>query len=274
MQPVMKSPDSLRSDWETLNRELDRWAESGRTAWFWWRDDDAADVTPALDRLLALHRTTAVPLTIAVVPRQASQALAERLDAEPAVTAAQHGFAHVNHSAPAEKKCEFPGSRAKESCLQDLRSGQMIMRRLFPQQSRQILVPPWNRLPAELTGHLPHLGFTALSQFQLRQRHQAAPGLVQINTHIDPVDWKGQDSLTGCRMALASALRCLQAMRLGAAPQQPLGLLTHHLRHDAVGWDFVAAFLSGVQEHPASGWLDLAASLDIGAPRGAVMPPS
>ena len=271
----MRGPtDLLRGDWKILYQELDRWAESGRTAWFWWRDDDAVEVTPALERLLALHRDTTIPLTIAVVPQQATKALADYLNIWPGVTAAQHGLAHINHATLGEKKCEFPLSRPRESCLQDLHAGQTAMRRLFPAQSRSMLVPPWNRFPAELTGHLAPLGFTALSGFQLRQQYWAAPGLVRLNTHIDPVDWKGQDSAVGRKMALAVAERCLKAMRTGAAPQQALGLLTHHLRHDNAGWDFVAEFLARVQEHRAGGWLDLENSLNIGAPGADVMPPS
>src|SRR5690606_2005843 len=166
------------SEWEALNGELDRWSENGRKAWFWWRDDDAADSTPAFDSLLTLRRAAAIPLTVAVIPAQATPSLAGRLNAEPAVTTVQHGFAHVNHSGAAEKKCEFPALRRKEACLQDLREGQAIMRRLFPRQSRQVLVPPWNRFPAELADDLPRLGFTTLSRFQLRRQYWAVPGLV------------------------------------------------------------------------------------------------
>src|SRR5690606_4881180 len=115
----MKSRDSLGC-WEALDAELDRWGQSGRTAWLWWRDDDAAEITPALERLLALHRDTAVPLTIAVVPATATPELAGRLNAEPAVTIAQHGLAHVNHAAVTQKKSEFPSSRPKLAALEDL----------------------------------------------------------------------------------------------------------------------------------------------------------
>ena len=266
--------DQLHDDWERLDRELDRWAESDRTAFFWWRDDDAVEVTPALERLLALQRDITVPLTIAIVPQRATKAMAKQLDTWPGTTAAQHGLAHINHATSGEKKCEFPLSRPRESCLEDLRAGQTVMRRLFPRQTRSILVPPWNRFPAELTGHLPSLGFTVLSGFQLRKQYWAASGLVRLNTHIDPVDWKGQDSLAGRKTALAAAERCLQAMRNGVAPQQPLGLLTHHLHHDEAGWAFIAEFLARILEHPAGGWLDLEDSLNIGAPGPDVMPPS
>lgn len=268
------SSDSLRGDWDALRQELDRWAGLDRIAWFWWRDDDAVDVTPALERLLALQRSTTVPLTLAVVPERATAALADYLTGRPAITAAQHGFAHINHAAPGEKKCEFPLSRSRESCLHDLRAGQTAMRRLFPRQPRSILVPPWNRFPAGLVGDLPAMGFTVLSGFRLRQECWAAPGLFQLNTHADPIDWKKQDGISGGKAALTAIQRCLQAMRCGAAPQQSLGLLTHHLRHDAAGWDFIAEFLARILEHPAGRWLDLEGSLDIGVRGGDVTPTS
>ena len=42
--------------WDDLAEELDSWHGSGRCAAFWWRDDDAVRVTPALERLLALSK--------------------------------------------------------------------------------------------------------------------------------------------------------------------------------------------------------------------------
>lgn len=265
---------SLRVAWKALANELDHWAAEGRKAWFWWRDDDAAHITPALERLLAVQRSAAVPLTLAVIPRQAVQALADCLNTWPAVIAVQHGFAHTNNAVSGEKKGEFPPSRPLDARLADLRSGQAIMQRLFPQQHRHVLVPPWNRLPPDMVEHLPILGFSALSGFQLRQRYWAADGLVQCNTHIDPVDWQGNDSIAGCNSGLAAAVRGLQAMRHGVAPQQALGLLTHHLRHDGVHWDFIAEFLDRVLSHSAAGWLNLEDALDLGFPGAAVTPAS
>lgn len=268
------APPSLSAAWDAFRRELDLWAESSRTAWFWWRDDDATDITPALERLLDLQRATGVPLTLAVVPQRATQALADRLNSLPAVTAAQHGWAHVNHAVPGEKKSEFPPSRPSNACLRDLNSGLAVMQRLFPEQTRRILVPPWNRFPTGMAEHLPGLGIHVLSGFQLRRQYWVAAGLTQLNTHIDPVDWQTINSTAGCTMALIAAHRCLQAMRDGAAPQQALGLLTHHLRHDPGGWDFIAEFLHCVLEHPAARWLDLESSLDIGHPDDSVTPAS
>ena len=45
---------AVDSGWAVLEAELDLWQAAGRTASFWWRDDDAVAATPALSRLLAL----------------------------------------------------------------------------------------------------------------------------------------------------------------------------------------------------------------------------
>ena len=56
------------STWTDLSDEAARWSQDGRMADLWWRDDDAADVGPALERLLAIHRDTgwvrAAPLNV------------------------------------------------------------------------------------------------------------------------------------------------------------------------------------------------------------------
>src|SRR5690606_39595463 len=64
--PDMTLLASLRDEWTALEAELDLWAEAGRVASFWWRDDDATDVTPPLERLLRLKDSTRTPLTLAV----------------------------------------------------------------------------------------------------------------------------------------------------------------------------------------------------------------
>lgn len=256
--------DSLRDEWKALNAELDRWSEAGRVATFWWRDDDASDVTPALDRLLQLQQSTSVPLTVAVIPSRATQGLADCLNGLAGIAVVQHGFAHQNHAGPGEKKSEFPATRPLQARLEDLRAGEEIMQRLFPKRQR-VLVPPWNRI-AEMSTDLAAMGFAALSGFKLRQRPYAAPGLAQVNTQIDPVDWRGGDVTSGCRAALTTALTVLQLLRGDAAPQQALGLLTHHLRHDEAGWEFISEFLELIGSHPGARWVRLEEALIIGPP--------
>jgi hypothetical protein len=79
------------SDWSALDEEIARWRDAGREVELWWRDDDAADVGPALERLLRLQHATSAPLAIAVVPAQATAALAARLAGESTIDVLQHG---------------------------------------------------------------------------------------------------------------------------------------------------------------------------------------
>lgn len=54
--------------WQRLAAELDRIAASGRQVDFWLRDDDAAEPTVALDRLLSLVDRHALAVVLAVPP--------------------------------------------------------------------------------------------------------------------------------------------------------------------------------------------------------------
>ena len=67
------------SDWTALQEELEAWRASGRSATLWWRDDDATDCTPALERLLNLAGRYGVPVSLAVIPARATKGLAARL---------------------------------------------------------------------------------------------------------------------------------------------------------------------------------------------------
>ena len=114
------------SRWAALDDELARWRDVGRDAVLWWRDDDAAEMTPALDRLLELQRATSAPLSLAVVPARATEALAQRLVHEPGIDLLQHGYAHVNHGGAGEKKMELGLQRPAMIVLGDLGTGWII----------------------------------------------------------------------------------------------------------------------------------------------------
>ncbi|HEX2018023.1 MAG TPA: hypothetical protein VGO17_03705, partial [Aurantimonas sp.] len=53
---------------DELLAELDGWAGAGRRLDVWWRDDDAARPSPALDRLTAAAADRSLPLALAVIP--------------------------------------------------------------------------------------------------------------------------------------------------------------------------------------------------------------
>lgn len=247
----------MSNAWDDLIRELDCWAEAGRTATFWWRDDDAVAVTPALDRLLDLAGDQNKVIALAVIPASATAGLAARVADLSFVRVLPHGFAHANHAPALEKKCEYPASREAAPAMDELARGLLRIRDLFGAVARPVLTPPWNRIAGNLLPRLPRVGFIGLSSFGPRPGPYAAPGLAQVNSHVDPVAWRGGRAFLGDAAALGQAVGHLAARRRGLAdPDEPTGLLTHHLVHDTATWSFVRRFLLATSGHPAGRWLD------------------
>jgi hypothetical protein len=223
--------------WQALADEDARWGESGRAAELWWRDDDASDVTPSLDRLVGLARDTGMPLALAVVPAQATAALADRLADEPLVDVLQHGYAHANHALAPEKNIELGTQRPAMMTLGELATGWMALERLFGPRALPVMVPPWNRIAPVLVPTLPEIGYRGLSTFGPRARVHPVRGLLQVNTHVDLIDWKGGRVFAGEDAALGVLVTALERARSGGG--EPVGILSHHLAMDAGAWDFL-----------------------------------
>jgi hypothetical protein len=243
--------------WALLAAELDRWEAAGRTATLWWRDDDAVADTPALQRLLALRAALDVPLTIAVIPAGAEPALAACLSRESRVTVVQHGFAHRNHAPPDGPKRELGADRPIAAVTDELNAGWRRLVDMFP-APRPVLVPPWNRIDDGVVATLPGLGYRGLSTFSARARREPRPDLVQANTHIDIVDWPGTRGFVGESIAVAACVERLSARRTGAGdtdPDEPTGLLTHHLAHDEPCWDFINRIVARSVAHATVRWI-------------------
>jgi hypothetical protein len=233
--------------WQALADEAARWHDAGRSAELWWRDDDAADAGPALDRLLALHRATDVALALAVVPARATPALADRLAGEPGVDLLQHGYAHVNHAAAGEKKTELGPHRPAMLVLGELGTGWLALERLFAGRALPVLVPPWNRIAPGLVPTLPEIGFKGLSTFGPR-RQRRLRGLVEINAHVDLIDWHGSRGFVGAPAALGALVGALVHAR--TVSPEPVGLLSHHLAMDGEAWDFLRSMWEEAQKMP------------------------
>src|SRR5271168_273027 len=116
------------AEWLDLVDELDRWEEAGRVAHLWWRDDDAASPTPALDRLLAAAGDA--QLALAVIPADAADELPAALSLFPQVAVLQHGWCHANHVATG-KKSEYPPERHPVDVADELDEGRQRLRALF-----------------------------------------------------------------------------------------------------------------------------------------------
>ncbi|MDQ0456120.1 polysaccharide deacetylase family protein [Rhizobium paknamense] len=236
---------------------LDHADASGRRVRFWLRDDDAVEPGPALERLLGLCRSHAVPVTLAVIPEQTGEALAERLCEEPQVTVAVHGWSHCNHAGAGEKKQELGAHRPLETVAAELAEGFVKLRDLHEGRFVPMLVPPWNRITPALLPLLPSRGFRALSTFGAEKPvpDQGAARLRLLNTHVDVMDWHGT---RGGRPAEVLFQELAGWMDRG---WPVIGLLTHHLVHDEAVWRFLEQLFSLTAGHSAVEWIDFKAML-------------
>jgi hypothetical protein len=82
-------------------------------------------------------------------------------------------------------------------------------------------------------------------------------GLLQCNAHVDVVDWRRNRAFIGDEAAVDRLVAHLRARRDGGAdPDEPTGLLTHHLDMTEGAWRFVAALVERTRERGAA-WLDV-----------------
>ncbi len=239
-----------------LDDELARWADAGRVATFWWRDDDAVAATSALERLAALARVHDVPVALAVVPSTLEATLGQAIAGLPQCTVLQHGYAHANHAPSGAKSCELGSGHPLAEVARELEAGRERLAAAFGARFLPVLVPPWNRIDEAFVAALPSLGYGGLSTFGPRRARHAAPGLVRCNAHADPIAWREGRRFAGTERALDAVVRHLAQRREGAVDaDEPTGLLTHHLVFDADAWRFADALLECTRGHAAARWL-------------------
>ncbi|WP_259781792.1 polysaccharide deacetylase family protein [Aestuariispira ectoiniformans] len=245
-----------QSSFAPLIAELDAWADAGKMAEFWWRDDDAIRQGPILDRLLLTAGKS--PLALAVIPGLLEASLVDCLARHPNVSVLQHGWVHENHAGPGEKKAEFRLNRPIEVMLDEIGQGYQKLEMAFGPRFAPVFVPPWNRVAEELAARLPDVGLTWLSVFTPRTGRELPPP--RINTHVDPIDWHGTRGFLGMEQTLNQAIAHLRMKRLGLPDidiTEPTGLLTHHTVHDGECWAFLNNFNMLVRDHPAARWVDI-----------------
>ncbi|MFZ5709650.1 MAG: polysaccharide deacetylase family protein [Pseudomonadota bacterium] len=241
-----------------LRRALDRLAAAGRTARFWLRDDDATGPGPALDRLLGPAGAAGIPVTLAVIPRPAAEALARRLGAERRIEVAVHGWSHRNHAPAGRKTAELGDDRPAPVVLGELAEGRARLRALFPGQAVPLLVPPWNRIAPGVVAGLRGAGFQAVSTFG---PEPAGAPLPHVNTHVDLIDWRGTRGGRPPQALIGEILARLGAHPAGRAPAPAfVGVLTHHLVHDEAAQDFLLRLFAAT-DHPAARWVTFGEAL-------------
>ena len=242
-----------------FRRELQRWSAAGHRLELWWRDDDAREPAPELDRLLNLAARHGVPLALAVIPDGDRSALAARLADERLISVIQHGIDHANVARAGEPHYELPAD-----CPPPLLTGRLVAARarlaVLPRFT-PVFAPPWNAIHAHLPAALRAGGYVGLSGFGGDGAGDAE--FRRIDTHLDLMRWRGRPRFRGADAFLARATRLARARRHARRWNQPIGLLTHHLDHDEPAWLFLDTFLALTAAPDAVRWrgiADLAAS--------------
>ncbi|KAA0969005.1 hypothetical protein FPY71_15750 [Aureimonas fodinaquatilis] len=229
----------------------------------WWRDDDATEPTAALDRLLEISANHRAPLALAVVPQPVQARLLHVLSARQA-TVLQHGFAHTNHAAAGGRAVECGGSRPAQTVMDELRLGSTLLQSLFGSLYLPVMVPPWNRIEAEIAGQLSKAGYIGLSCFG-PEPEKGLPGLGIHNAHIDILRWKG-----GAHFAGMERMQRDFAEELALRQQhldKSLCILSHHLAHDHESWEFLDRLVQFFASHPAVAFQSAQQIFRQGAPQ-------
>lgn len=236
---------------QALYDELDIWAAEGWAASFWWRDDDLEAESDGLSKLLDLSWRLDIPVMLAVVPADCSDGLPEALAGSKSVVAL-HGYRHRSHAGPGEKKSELSEARSIEDRMDDLTRGHEKLSELFADMYCGTLVPPWNRVGADLIPRLPEMGIHGLSTFAPRLSPEPVPGLIQSNTHVDMIDWRGSRDYVGDDQMIEKIVGHIQAKRKGTVDvDEPTGLLSHHLVTSEAGWQGLESILNLLAAHTA-----------------------
>ncbi|MBT6278446.1 MAG: hypothetical protein HOI95_30465 [Chromatiales bacterium] len=240
------------STWQDLRVELDAWADAGRRATLWWRDDDATNAGPQLDRLRDISRRADSPVALAVIPSKLRPSLIACVASWEQASVCQHGYAHVNNATPGVKKTELTATRGEETGTELVR-GLKCLTDAFGERFHPIIVPPWNRIDPAVTAQLTTLGFRGLSTFAPRLAPASQTGLLHNNCHVDIVNWRGDRGFVGAPYALAALVGHLHQRRSGGVDGDEItGVLTHHIDHDDACWIFLAQLFEVIRCHSAA----------------------
>lgn len=244
----------MTPNWTHLDLELARWTDQGLTLPLWWRDDDAIEPTAQLDRLTTLSERLNIPVHLAVIPKHTTPELAEFTARHTSLIPVVHGWAHQNHAPADQKKAEFGAHRPLADMIADITRARATLHDLFP-TLRPMFVPPWNRIAPDLLADLPQSNLTMISTFTPRKAAQPVPNLTRINTHLDPIDWRGTRSLVPAQTLIDQITNQLADRRMGKTDNtEPYGILTHHLVHDDAIWSFTQELLTKLSQGPTQLW--------------------
>lgn len=225
---------------QRLEAHLDACAARAEPRVFWWRDDDATKPGPRLSALLERAAAAGARVAVAAIPASAEPALLAACK-DAGADLLQHGIAHENHQ-----------TAGKATELGDARDVTMLVEALVAARGRlsspafvPVVVPPWNRMRADLAPALAAAGYVGVSLFG--GSALSAP-IRRVDTHIDPIAWRTTRSL-------ADEAVLERMVDAAIAQEGPIGLLTHHIAHDEAIDGFVSAFAALVAAHRGAQWV-------------------
>jgi predicted deacetylase len=206
--------------------------------------------------MLGVARDHGVQVALSVIPFEHRPRLVSYLDRKPEAAVLVHGFAHRNHARAGHAKCEFGGDRAVQDIVADLSAGLASLRLSFGKTLLPVIVPPWNRMSPGTVALLPGIGFKGLSTWKPRICARPVQGIVQVNAHLDLIDWRRGKVVKDEALVAGLLLRKLRWRREHRErASEPLGLLTHHELWNRDKEKLVVQILSATRGHPAVKWL-------------------
>lgn len=237
--------------------ELNIWSDNGKVAEFWWRDDDVQGPSEQLDQLLAISEKYQVALALAAIPDGVDVLLADRLSRHERVSVLQHGFSHRNFAPSSERKMELGWHRPGGEIQTQIESGKCGLHVIFGEQFIPVLVPPWNRIDARVVALLNKAGITGLSTLGPRKQYSPAKGLIEVNVHVDLINWKQGRSFAGAAACIEQIIKHLCAKREAHVDSdEPTGIMSHHLVQDAGCWDFLEQVFELLKSHESATIVD------------------
>jgi hypothetical protein len=220
---------------DALSEELEKWTASNQIPRLFLRDDDAVELTPALSRLTGLCEQWNIPLLLAIIPKFANDDLGAFVSERVLLTPAVHGYSHANYAGDSEKNTELGAHRPLNEVLSELELGRDKLGEMFGKRLSKILVPPWNRIGDQVALRIAEAGFYGISGFGWKI---PVSNVVWVNTHIDIIEWKRGKTAKSFEDVVTELVRHLKTAR--EREFSPVGILTHHLKHDEKSWDMIA----------------------------------
>ena len=132
--------------------------------------------------------------------------------------------------------------------LSELELGKQRLEGLFPAAFQPIFVPPWNRIGAAADRARREIGLAGISTYGPKP----ASDPHQVNTHLDIFEW--QTTRGPMSRAHAYAILCDELRQRLDGDPEPIGILSHHLVHQAESWALLEELFALLRHHPAVRW--------------------